>query len=99
MRIPDPQLDYHADRFIAQRISAHGVTFEQYLTDPDRFDTLALEPEPLLPAQRAVAAAWSADTACPTCEPSLTGSMDILCAPPCSRGGHHPAQCAHCCDD
>lgn len=92
MRIPDAQLDYHADRFIAQRISAHGVTFEHYLADPVRYDALALEPEPLLPAQRAVAAAWSADTACPTCEPSLFD-------PPCCRGGYHPAQCAHCCDD
>jgi len=55
MRIPDPQLNYHADRYIAQRISAHGITFEQYLSDTPRFDTLALEPEPLLPAQRAVA--------------------------------------------
>ncbi len=59
MRIPDPQLNYHADRYIAQRISAHGITFERYLTDPQRFDALALQPEPLLPAQRAVGEAWA----------------------------------------
>lgn len=62
MRIPDPQLDYHADRYIAQRISAHGVTFERYLTDPAHYDTLALQPEPLLPAQRTVAEAWARQT-------------------------------------
>jgi hypothetical protein len=55
MKLPDALLEHHADRFIAQRIGAHGVTFEQYLTDPARYDALALEPEPLLPAQRAVA--------------------------------------------
>ena len=33
MRIPDPQLDYHADRFIAQRVSAHGVVVELGVRD------------------------------------------------------------------
>lgn len=59
MRIPDEQLEYHAERYLAQRIGAHGVRFEDYLTDPARYDTLALQPEPLLPAQAAVARRWA----------------------------------------
>ena len=55
MRIPDALLEHHAERYIAQRIGAHGVTFERYLTDPARYDALARRPEPLLPAQVAVA--------------------------------------------
>ena len=55
MRIDDALLDYHAENYLARRIGAHGVTFERYLTDPDHYDALALEHEPLLPAQRAVA--------------------------------------------
>ncbi len=62
MRIPDPQLNYHADRYMAQRIHAHGITFEQYLTDPAYFDALALQPEPLLPAQRTVAQAVNTES-------------------------------------
>ena len=62
MRIPDPQLNYHADRYIAQRISAHGITFERYLSDPAYFDALALQPEPLLPAQRTVAERLDAES-------------------------------------
>lgn len=55
MNLPDVMLDYYAHCYIAQRIGHHGITFEQYLTDPARYDALALEPEPLLPAQQAVA--------------------------------------------
>ena len=55
MNLPDALLEYHAENYLSQRIGAHGVTFERYLTDPARYDTLALRPEPLLPAQRAVA--------------------------------------------
>ena len=108
MRIPDPQLDYHANRFIAQRISAHGITFEQYLTDPARYDALALEPEPLLPAQRAVGERWARhaaaarDTAadgCPHCDASLTVCLDNACATARRTPGNSPALCAHCCDD
>ena len=111
MRIPDPQLDYHADRFIAQRVSAHGVTFEQYLTDPARYDALALEPEPLLPAQRTVgerldsvaAAAIAYDPADgrPQCEDGrIVICMDDLCRGQgwCMHGAGERL-CAHCCDD
>lgn len=55
MNLPDVLIDYYAHSYIAQRIGHHGVTFEQYLTDPERYDALALQPEPLLPAQQAVA--------------------------------------------
>lgn len=55
MNLPDALLEYHAENYIARRIGAHGVTFERYLADPARYDTLALRPEPLLPAQWAVA--------------------------------------------
>jgi hypothetical protein len=55
MNLPDVMLDYYAHCYIAQRIGHHGITFETYLTDPARYDALALQPEPLLPAQQAVA--------------------------------------------
>lgn len=54
-------LSYHGERFVAQRLAAHGITFAQYLADPDRYDHLALEFEPLLPAQRAVQARLDAE--------------------------------------
>lgn len=111
MRIPDALLDHHADRFIAQRISAHGVTFEQYLSDPDRFDTLALQPEPLLPAQRAVAErldgessvtiAYAPTDGCPHCDDGRI----VICPDDLCRGqgwcmhGDGERLCPHCCDD
>ena len=55
MNLSDALLEHHAENYLARRIGAHGITFEQYLTDPKRYDTLALQPEPLLPAQQAVA--------------------------------------------
>lgn len=88
MRIPDALLDHHADRFIAQRVSAHGVTFEQYLTDPARYDALALEPEPLLPAQRAAVERWAQEPASVLCDPADG-------CPHCGGDG----LCSHCCDD
>lgn len=46
-------LEHYADRFINLRIARHGVTLAQYLINPRQFERLALEPEPLLPAQEA----------------------------------------------
>ena len=51
----DPYINHYADRYVAQRLRAHGVSLDAYLADPARYDALALQPEPLLPAQRAVA--------------------------------------------
>ncbi len=52
-RYPDAYLEHYADRFVALRLSRHGVTLPQYLANIARFERLALEPEPLLPAQHA----------------------------------------------
>lgn len=49
----DEHLEYYADRFIRLWIARHGVTLAQYLINPVQFERLALEPEPLLPAQQA----------------------------------------------
>tara|TARA_R110001606_G_scaffold212691_2_gene360473 strand:- start:1392 stop:1835 length:444 start_codon:yes stop_codon:yes gene_type:complete len=49
----DEHLEYYADRFIRLWIARHGVTLAQYLINPAQFERLALEPEPLLPAQEA----------------------------------------------
>lgn len=49
----DAHIEYYADRFIALRIARHGVNLAQYLINPAQFERLALEPEPLLPAQEA----------------------------------------------
>lgn len=49
----DAHLGHYADRFIALRMARHGVNLAQYLINPYQFERLALEPEPLLPAQEA----------------------------------------------
>tara|TARA_R110002167_G_scaffold7212_2_gene33986 strand:- start:1085 stop:1501 length:417 start_codon:yes stop_codon:yes gene_type:complete len=49
----DAHLEHYADRFIALRMARHGVNLAQYLINPTQFERLALEPEPLLPAQAA----------------------------------------------
>lgn len=49
----DAHLEHYADRFIALRMARHGVNLAQYLINPYQFERLALEPEPLLPAQAA----------------------------------------------
>ncbi|NVF14984.1 hypothetical protein [Vreelandella maris] len=49
----DAHLEHYADRFIALRMARHGVNLAQYLINPHQFERLALEPEPLLPAQEA----------------------------------------------
>ncbi|MCL7931714.1 hypothetical protein [Halomonas llamarensis] len=51
----DAHLEHYADRFIALRLARHGVNLAQYLANVERFERLALEPEPLLPAQHAAA--------------------------------------------
>lgn len=48
---PDETLAFYADRFVLLRLARHGVTLEQYLANVARFERLALENEPLLPAQ------------------------------------------------
>lgn len=49
----DETLEQYADRFVQLRLSRHGVNLAQYLANPVQFERLALEPEPLLPAQQA----------------------------------------------
>lgn len=49
----DAHIEHFADRFIALRMARHGVNLAQYLINPVQFERLALEPEPLLPAQQA----------------------------------------------
>lgn len=60
---PDEYLDHHADEFQRKRIFAHGVTLEQYLSDPARYDHLEFEPEPLLQEQVAVALRFEPEVA------------------------------------
>jgi len=52
-RYTNAHLEHYADRFIALRLARHGVSLEQYLANVERFERLALEPEPPLPAQQA----------------------------------------------
>lgn len=51
----DEYLEHYADRYMALRLRRHGVSLEDYLADPGRYEPLALEPLPLLPKQRMVA--------------------------------------------
>jgi hypothetical protein len=73
---PDAYLNYYADRYIALRLGAHGVGLEQYLGDPDLYEHLADEPEPLLPAQRAVAARLAAYLPADDEHDALSQTMD-----------------------
>jgi hypothetical protein len=50
----DEYLEHYADRYVAMHLRGHGITLEQYLAAPARYEHLALEPFPLLPEQRAV---------------------------------------------
>lgn len=52
-RYSDAYLEHYADRFIALRLARRGVTLLQYLANIEQCERLALEPEPLLPAQQA----------------------------------------------
>ena len=56
----DPAIEYFADQYRRNRVEAHGIPFWLYLRDPAKFDLMALEPEPLLPAQQDVARRMSA---------------------------------------
>jgi hypothetical protein len=49
----DEYLEHYADRYVAMHLRGHGVSLEQYLADPTRYEHLALEPFPLLPEQQA----------------------------------------------
>ena len=64
MTYSDEYLNHHADRYVADRLHARGVSLEAYLADPHRYHAVAWEPESLLPAQQAVAdrlaAQWAA---------------------------------------
>lgn len=51
--VSNEHLEHYADRFALLRLARHGVTLAQYLANVDRFERLALEPEPPLPAQQA----------------------------------------------
>lgn len=50
----DAYLNHYADAYVAQRIHAYGVSLESYLYAPADYDLLALDPEPLLPAQQPI---------------------------------------------
>ncbi|WP_445157374.1 hypothetical protein [Halomonas sp. E14] len=58
---PDEYLEYYADRYVALYLKGHGVTLDQYLYDPARYEPLAEAPLPLLPEQQAVQARLDAE--------------------------------------
>lgn len=47
-------LEHYADRYVALHLRGHGITLDQYLAAPARYEHLALEPLPLLPVQREI---------------------------------------------
>ena len=51
---PTAYLEYHADVFAAHRLHKQGLTLDQYLADPSRYQDLLTRPFPLLPAQTRV---------------------------------------------
>ena len=59
----DDYLNHYADRYMAMQLKRHGVTLDQYLANPARYEVLALEPFPALPAQLAVQRQIDAETA------------------------------------
>lgn len=50
---PDEVLEHLADRYLALQMPAYGVTLLQFLADPARYEALAKDFLPLLPAQQA----------------------------------------------
>lgn len=50
----DAYLNHYADQYVAMRLNLHGVTLEQFLAAPERYQHLADEPFPPLPEQLAV---------------------------------------------
>lgn len=59
----DAYLNHYADRYVAMQLKRHGVTLDQYLADPAKYDHLEFEPFPPLPAQLAVQQQLDADAA------------------------------------
>ncbi|MGP9798183.1 hypothetical protein ACT3UJ_12590 [Halomonas sp. 86] len=49
----DEYLEHYAARYVAMYLKGHGITLQQYLAAPERYEHLAFEPFPLLPAQHA----------------------------------------------
>lgn len=47
-----PYLEHYADRYVELHLKGHGISLEQYLANPQRYEHLADEPFPLLPEQR-----------------------------------------------
>lgn len=50
----DAYLEFYANRYVALYLRGHGITLQQYLAAPDRYEHLAFAPLPLLPAQHNV---------------------------------------------
>ncbi|WP_328184673.1 hypothetical protein [Marinobacter sp. OP 3.4] len=51
---PTAYLEYHADQYAAAMLHKQGVSLDQYLADPARYQDLLTRPFPLLPAQTRV---------------------------------------------
>jgi len=48
---PTAYLEHHADQYASAMLYKHGITLDQYLADPARYQELITRPFPLLPAQ------------------------------------------------
>ncbi|KMQ74030.1 hypothetical protein [Marinobacter subterrani] len=51
---PTAYLEYHADQYAAALLHKQGVSLDQYLADPARYQDLLTRPFPLLPTQTRV---------------------------------------------
>ena len=65
-----------AARYESARLHAHGVALQDYLFDPHRYEALTLEPEPLLPAQQAVAQRIAAQHATADAHADLAANLE-----------------------
>ena len=55
MRVhPTAYLEHYADLYADNMLHRHGVTLDQYLADPDRYEHLLHQPFPLMPEQTRV---------------------------------------------
>ncbi|WKD29569.1 hypothetical protein NDQ72_06395 [Halomonas sp. KG2] len=77
----DAYLEYYADRYVALYLKGHGITLQQYLAAPDRYEHLAFAPLPLLPAQNNVVLrlwhAWDTGLAPTTSEPTVEEPCEL----------------------
>lgn len=75
---PTAYLEHHADIYSANMLYKHGVSLDQYLADPARYQHLLTAPFPLLPVQTSVRVRLIRDEALQVRAEEITQELDGL---------------------